>query len=55
MLENCPHDWLFPRVSCVVEVHLGGAGTTAAGLAASKLTVVVAFFGYQHFLGRHGG
>ena len=27
MLENTPHDWLFPRVSAVV--HHGGAGTTA--------------------------
>ena len=25
MLENTPHDWLFPRVSAVV--HHGGAGT----------------------------
>lgn len=49
MLENCPHDWLFPRVSCVV--HHGGAGTTAAGLAASKPTVVVPFFGDQPFWG----
>ena len=26
MLENTPHDWLFPRVSAVV--HHGGAGTS---------------------------
>jgi UDP:flavonoid glycosyltransferase YjiC (YdhE family) len=32
MLGNCPHDWLFKRVSAVV--HHGGAGTTAAGIAA---------------------
>lgn len=49
MLENCPHDWLFSRVSCVV--HHGGAGTTAAGLAAGKPTVVVPFFGDQPFWG----
>lgn len=49
MLENCPHDWLFPRVSCVV--HHEGAGTTAAGLAASKPTVIVPFFGDQPFWG----
>ena len=29
-LGNCPHDWLFQRVSCVV--HHGGAGTTATEL-----------------------
>lgn len=49
MIGNCPHDWLFERVSCVV--HHGGAGTTAAGIAAGKPTVVVPFFGDQHFWG----
>jgi UDP:flavonoid glycosyltransferase YjiC (YdhE family) len=34
MLENTPHDWLFPRVSAVV--HHGGAGTTAIGLKCGK-------------------
>jgi UDP:flavonoid glycosyltransferase YjiC (YdhE family) len=43
MLGNVPHDWLFRRVSCVV--HHGGAGTTAAGIAAGRPTVVVPFFG----------
>jgi UDP-glucoronosyl and UDP-glucosyl transferase len=38
-----------PRVSCVI--HHGGAGTTAAGLAAGKPTVVVPFFGDQPFWG----
>lgn len=47
--EDCPHDWLFPQVSCVV--HHGGAGTTAAGLKAGKPTVVVPFFGDQFFWG----
>lgn len=41
MLGNVPHDWLFKRVSCVV--HHGGAGTTAAGIAAGKPTVIVPF------------
>ena len=41
MLGNVPHDWLFERVSCVV--HHGGAGTTAAGIAAGKPTVIVPF------------
>jgi UDP:flavonoid glycosyltransferase YjiC (YdhE family) len=49
MLDNVPHDWLFQRVSCVV--HHGGAGTTSAGIAAGKPTVVVPFFGDQYFWG----
>ena len=49
MLGNCPHDWLFKRVSCVV--HHGGAGTTAAGISLGKPTVVVPFFGDQPFWG----
>ena len=49
MLGNCPHDWLFQKVSCVV--HHGGAGTTAAGIAAGRPTVVVPFFGDQPFWG----
>ncbi|KAF2824116.1 UDP-Glycosyltransferase/glycogen phosphorylase [Ophiobolus disseminans] len=50
MIGNCPHDWLFQRVSCVV--HHGGAGTTAAGIALGKPTVVVPFFGDQPFWGQ---
>ncbi|KIW19765.1 hypothetical protein PV08_00339 [Exophiala spinifera] len=49
MLGNCPHDWLFQYVSCVV--HHGGAGTTAAGILAGRPTVVVPFFGDQPFWG----
>lgn len=49
MLGNCPHDWLFKRVSCVV--HHGGAGTTAAGINCGVPTVVVPFFGDQPFWG----
>jgi UDP:flavonoid glycosyltransferase YjiC (YdhE family) len=48
MLGNVPHDWLFHRVSCVV--HHGGAGTTAAGIACGKPTVIVPFFGDQPFV-----
>lgn len=47
LLGNCPHDWLFPRMSAVV--HHGGAGTTAIGVACGKPTVVVPFFGDQAF------
>ena len=49
MLGNVPHDWLFRRVCCVV--HHGGAGTTAAGIALGKPTVIVPFFGDQPFWG----
>ena len=49
MLGNCPHDWLFHHVSCVV--HHGGAGTTATGIAMGRPTVVVPFFGDQPFWG----
>lgn len=48
-LGNCPHDWLFQRVSCVI--HHGGAGTTAMGLAMGRPTAVVPFFGDQPFWG----
>jgi len=49
MLENTPHDWLFPKVrACVIH---GGAGTTAIALKCGKPTMVVPFFGDQHFWG----
>ncbi|KAI9671979.1 MAG: hypothetical protein M1817_002289 [Caeruleum heppii] len=47
MLENTPHDWLFPKVSAVI--HHGGAGTTAIGLKCGKPTMIVPFFGDQPF------
>lgn len=49
MLENTPHDWLFPRVSAVI--HHGGAGSTAIGLKCGKPTMIVPFFGDQPFWG----
>ncbi|KAL9252350.1 Sterol 3-beta-glucosyltransferase UGT80A2-like protein [Drosera capensis] len=49
LLDNCPHDWLFPR--CAAVVHHGGAGTTAAGLKAACPTTIVPFFGDQPFWG----
>ncbi|KXJ86342.1 UDP-glucose,sterol transferase [Microdochium bolleyi] len=46
---DCPHEWLFQRVSAVV--HHGGAGTTACGLRYGKPTTIVPFFGDQPFWG----
>jgi UDP:flavonoid glycosyltransferase YjiC (YdhE family) len=42
-IDDCPHEWLFERVSVVV--HHGGAGTTACGLRNGKPTIIVPFFG----------
>ncbi|KAM5345427.1 hypothetical protein ACJ41O_011289 [Fusarium nematophilum] len=50
MLDNTPHDWLFPRVKACV-IH-GGAGTTAIALKCGKPTMIVPFFGDQHFWGK---
>lgn len=50
VIEAVPHEWLFPRVSTVV--HHGGAGTTAAGLCAGKVTIICPFLGDQPFWGR---
>jgi UDP:flavonoid glycosyltransferase YjiC (YdhE family) len=49
VMPEVPHDWLFPRVAAVV--HHGGAGTTAAGLRASRPSVVVPHFGDQPLWG----
>lgn len=49
LVQDCPHDWLFPR--CAAVVHHGGAGTVAAGLRAACPTTVVPFFGDQPFWG----
>ncbi|MBE1530508.1 glycosyltransferase [Actinomadura algeriensis] len=50
VVDNAPHDWLFPRTRAVV--HHGGAGTTAAGLRAGVPNVVVPFFVDQPFWGQ---
>ncbi|HET6709856.1 glycosyltransferase [Amycolatopsis sp.] len=49
-LTEAPHDWLFPRMAAVV--HHGGAGTTAAALAAGRPQVVCPFMFDQPFFGR---
>lgn len=49
-LDDCPHEWLFQRVSTVV--HHGGAGTTACGLLNGCPTTIVPFFGDQPFWGQ---
>jgi UDP:flavonoid glycosyltransferase YjiC (YdhE family) len=50
MVGSIPYSWLFPRMAAVV--HHGGAGTTAAGLAAGVPSIVTPFFGDQPFWGR---
>ena len=50
LVDDLPHDWLFPR--CAAVCHHGGAGTTAAGLRNGLPTAVVPFFGDQYFWGR---
>lgn len=49
LVDEIPHDWLFPR--CRAVCHHGGAGTTAAGLRYGRPTIIVPFFGDQHFWG----
>jgi sterol 3beta-glucosyltransferase len=49
VVDEIPHDWLFPRVSAVI--HHGGVGTFAQGLRAGKPTVIAAFFADQPFWG----
>ncbi|WP_290060319.1 glycosyltransferase [Amycolatopsis solani] len=49
-LTEAPHDWLFPRTAAVV--HHGGAGTTAAALAAGRPQVACPFMFDQPYFGR---
>lgn len=47
MIDNVPHDWLFPQLDAVV--HHGGAGTCAIGMKLGLPTMIVPFFGDQPF------
>lgn len=50
LLDNAPHDWLFPQMAAVV--HHGGSGTTAAGLRAGVPSMVVPHMADQPYWGR---
>lgn len=47
MVDNVPHDWLFPQLDAVV--HHGGAGTCAIGMKLGLPTMIIPFFGDQPF------
>lgn len=47
VVDDLPHEWLFPRTAAVV--HHAGAGTTAAGLRAGVPAVAVPFLVDQPF------
>lgn len=50
LVDEVPHDWLFPRMAALV--HHCGAGTTAAGLRAGVPTIGVPHFADQPFWAR---
>ncbi|MBE9064410.1 glycosyltransferase family 1 protein [cf. Phormidesmis sp. LEGE 11477] len=45
LVEEVPHDWLFPKVAAAI--HHGAGGTTAATLRAGIPSIVVPFFADQ--------
>lgn len=47
VVDQVPHDWLFPRVRAVV--HHGGPGTAAAAITAERPQVVCPFMADQPF------
>jgi UDP:flavonoid glycosyltransferase YjiC (YdhE family) len=49
MVDEVPHDWLFPRVRALV--HHGGSGTTGMGLRAGVPALAIPFFFDQAFWG----
>jgi UDP:flavonoid glycosyltransferase YjiC (YdhE family) len=50
VIDEVPHDWLFPRMAAVV--HHGGAGTTAEGLRAGVPSLIIPFLVDQPYWGR---
>ncbi len=50
LIEDVPHDWLFPR--CDVVVHHGGAGTTGSALRSGTPQIVVTHMGDQPYWGQ---
>jgi sterol 3beta-glucosyltransferase len=50
VLDQAPHDWLFPRMAAIV--HHGGGGTTAAALASGRPQVVCPFIADQPYWAR---
>lgn len=50
VIDEAPHDWLFPRTAVII--HHGGAGTTAAALRAGRPQVICPFTGDQPFWSR---
>ncbi|MDF1596574.1 MAG: glycosyltransferase [Acidimicrobiia bacterium] len=49
VVDDVPHDWLFPQMAAVV--HHGGAGTTGTALQSGTPSVVVPSFADQFFWG----
>jgi UDP:flavonoid glycosyltransferase YjiC (YdhE family) len=47
IIEETPHQWLFPRTSLVI--HHGGSGTTHSACRAGVPSVVLPFAGDQFF------
>lgn len=47
VIEDTPHDWLFPRTSLVI--HHGGSGTTHSAARAGVPSIVLPFAGDQPF------
>jgi sterol 3beta-glucosyltransferase len=50
LVQDVPHDWLFPRMRMLI--HHGGAGTTGAALRAGVPSAAVPFTADQAFWGR---
>lgn len=49
VIEEAPHEWLFPR--CCAIVHHGGAGTTHAAVTAGRPSVICPMIGDQPYWG----